>query len=164
MSKAYDELRQRMREAATLYSVASLLGWDQETMMPPKAGGFRAEELALITRLAHERSTDPRIEELLAQCETDDELTSIPAADIQEILSLLRADIVHCVLEFPPLRFFQGVEIVFLALPDPQHLLAVQVLRIFKHPARVRHVRPIQVHVERFLRNVVVASHADPRP
>ena len=33
-------------------------------------------------------------------------------ADIREILSLLGADIVHRVLEFPPLRFFQGVEIV----------------------------------------------------
>ena len=34
---AYDELRRRLREAQTLISVAELLGWDQETMMPRKA-------------------------------------------------------------------------------------------------------------------------------
>ena len=33
-------------------------------MMPPRAGAARAEQLALVSRLAHERGTDPRIGEI----------------------------------------------------------------------------------------------------
>jgi carboxypeptidase Taq len=68
---AYDELRGLLREAATLRSLGTLAAWDQETMMPPRAGAFRAEELALVSRLAHERFTHPRVGELLAACESD---------------------------------------------------------------------------------------------
>jgi len=63
MSAAYTDLLHRLREAATLTSTAHLLGWDQETMMPPKAAGCRAEELELVAELAHRRSIDPQIGE-----------------------------------------------------------------------------------------------------
>jgi carboxypeptidase Taq len=76
----YIELAKLLREAATLSSVMELLGWDQETMMPAKAASFRAEELAMLSRLAHQRATDPRIGELLAACEADDSLRTSPAA------------------------------------------------------------------------------------
>jgi carboxypeptidase Taq len=84
---AYDELRRRLRQAQTLISVAELLGWDQETMMPRKAASFRAEEKALLSTLAHERCTDPRLGELLAECESDDVLLADPAvaANLREI-------------------------------------------------------------------------------
>jgi carboxypeptidase Taq len=84
---AYDELRRRLREAQTLISINELLAWDQETMMPPKAATFRAEEKALLAKLAHERVTDPRIGDLLAECETDDDLLADPAtrANLREI-------------------------------------------------------------------------------
>ena len=55
MSEKYSEMTGRLREAQTLISVAELLGWDQETMMPGKAAAFRAEEMSLLSRLAHER-------------------------------------------------------------------------------------------------------------
>jgi carboxypeptidase Taq len=82
-----DKLRTRLREIATLNSTASLLSWDQETMMPPKAASFRAEELSLIATLAHERFTDPEIGDLIAACEADGELTADPvqAANVREI-------------------------------------------------------------------------------
>jgi len=87
MSRAYTQLRQRLRETATLSAVVHLLNWDQETVMPPKAADFRAEELALLARLAHERATDPRIGELLARCDADTDLQSDPesAANLREI-------------------------------------------------------------------------------
>ena len=75
---AYDELRSRLREAQTLVSVAELLGWDQETMMPPRAAGFRAEELALVSKLAHERHVHPRVGELVQACESDAALMADP--------------------------------------------------------------------------------------
>jgi carboxypeptidase Taq len=87
MAQPYDELLNRMREAAKLASVAHLLGWDQETMMPPKAAGCRAEELELIAELAHRKSIDPRIGELLEACEQDKGLgaDTTAAANLREI-------------------------------------------------------------------------------
>ena len=87
MNAPYAELCARLREAATLYSVGNLLNWDQETMMPPAAAPFRADELALIGRLAHERATTDEIGELLERCEASVELCSDPriAANLREI-------------------------------------------------------------------------------
>ena len=87
MSAAYTDLLHRLREGATLTSATHLLGWDQETMMPAGAGASRAEQLALISRLAHEQVTDPRIEDLLTRCEDDRELLEDPrvAANLREI-------------------------------------------------------------------------------
>ncbi len=66
MTTSYDALRGHLRDAAVLGSTAALLAWDQETMMPAGAGDRRAEQLALLARLQHERATDPRIGEWLA--------------------------------------------------------------------------------------------------
>jgi len=87
MSAAYAELIERLRAVAALTSVSSLLGWDQETMMPRKGADARAEQLALIARLAHEQATAPRLGELLQQCETDAGLKADPAvsANLREI-------------------------------------------------------------------------------
>lgn len=85
---AYDELCRLARDAATLGSVTSLLGWDQETYMPPSAGAHRAEQQALLAALIHERRTSPRLGELIASCEADRALTgdaeSPVAASIRE--------------------------------------------------------------------------------
>jgi len=75
-STQYDQLRAHLREAATLGKIGSLLNWDQEVMMPRKGGPFRAEQAALIARLAHDRITDPRVGDLLEACESDTNLTA----------------------------------------------------------------------------------------
>ncbi|MCP3979308.1 MAG: carboxypeptidase M32 [bacterium] len=87
MSDAYSELFERLGEAATLYSVGGLLGWDQETMMPERGAAFRARELALLGRIAHERVTHPRVGELLSQCEADAQVMSDrdAAANVREL-------------------------------------------------------------------------------
>jgi len=87
MSKQYEQLVSRLREAAVLGSVANLLAWDQETMMPPQAADFRAEELSMLSRLAHERLTASRVGELLEACEKDTHLASDArvAANIREM-------------------------------------------------------------------------------
>lgn len=70
-SKPYRELLEHLREAAVLDSVRSLLGWDQETMMPAAGADLRSDQLASLSSLAHERHTDPRLGDLLAACEQD---------------------------------------------------------------------------------------------
>jgi Zn-dependent M32 family carboxypeptidase len=54
------------RERSLLSHIGALLGWDQETYMPEKAVAERAEQLALIEGLAHEKAVKPEIGELLA--------------------------------------------------------------------------------------------------
>jgi carboxypeptidase Taq len=83
----YVELMHLMREAATLRSTGALLGWDQETFMPPAAAEFRAEQVALVSSLIHERFTSPRVGELLARCEADAALgqDAAAAANLREL-------------------------------------------------------------------------------
>jgi carboxypeptidase Taq len=73
---AYAELIHRTREQSLLASSAELLGWDEDTYMPPAGAEHRAAQLALLAGLQHARETDPRIGELLAAVEG-----SPPAAD-----------------------------------------------------------------------------------
>ncbi len=52
-----ERLRERLAELADLEAVSGLLGWDQETMMPPAGVRARADQLATLERLLHERLT-----------------------------------------------------------------------------------------------------------
>jgi carboxypeptidase Taq len=69
---AYDELIRRVREETLLTSCEALLEWDEETYMPPGGVENRSEQLALLAGLLHERGTDPRVGELLAEVEGSD--------------------------------------------------------------------------------------------
>ncbi|WP_447977649.1 carboxypeptidase M32 [Candidatus Nitrospira bockiana] len=60
-------LTARLREIQHLNSTASLLSWDQETYMPPGGGEARAEQIATLQTLAHDRLIGPDIERLLGQ-------------------------------------------------------------------------------------------------
>ena len=54
-----------MAELADLKSSAQLLEWDQQTMMPASGGHARAEALATLQRISHEKFTSPQVGELL---------------------------------------------------------------------------------------------------
>src|SRR4051794_13190778 len=77
---AYAELLRLAREAAVLQSATSLVSWDQETQMPPRGAPLRAEQMAMLSALVHERRTSPRLGELLAECEVDPALADDPLA------------------------------------------------------------------------------------
>ena len=83
---AYDELVRRAREEVLLASCAELLGWDEETYMPAGGVANRAEQLALLAGLQHERATDPRVGELLAAVDGSDLAADppSPAANVRE--------------------------------------------------------------------------------
>ena len=74
---AVEEAVALAREGRLLGSTASILGWDQETMMP--AGGLehRARQLAQLARLEHAMSTDARLGDALARAEAA--VASLPA-------------------------------------------------------------------------------------
>lgn len=85
-ASAYDQLTQRLHERAVFSSIGTLLSWDQETKMPPKAGAYRADQLAMMSKMAHERATDPALGELLDACAADAEVQGDPAkaANVRE--------------------------------------------------------------------------------
>jgi carboxypeptidase Taq len=66
MRKELERLIELDREIGLLGHIDALLGWDQETYMPPKAVDERAEQMALVQALAHERATAGEIGDLLA--------------------------------------------------------------------------------------------------
>ena len=59
------ELETRLVEINDLESAAGLLGWDQNTYMPPGGAPARARQIATLERLAHEKFTSAAIGKLL---------------------------------------------------------------------------------------------------
>lgn len=85
---AYAELVRRTREQALLASCAELLGWDEETCMPPGGIAHRARQRGLLAALLHDQATDPRLGDLLAVVEGSDLVRGLdcPAAvNVREI-------------------------------------------------------------------------------
>ncbi|WP_207099787.1 carboxypeptidase M32 [Paracoccus shandongensis] len=76
---AINDLLAFQRQTEALSSIAERLGWDQETVMPRGAVEQRAEEMAAIEAVLHERRTDPRIGEWLdaAEPQTEAEARSV---------------------------------------------------------------------------------------
>ena len=67
LGSRFDELLRRLGEISDLQRAGSLLVWDQETKMPPLGAPARAEQLATVARLAHDRATAPELGSLLEE-------------------------------------------------------------------------------------------------
>ncbi len=80
---AYRELLERMKDIDLIGQIGSLLSWDKEVLMPPKAAPLRAEQLAWISKTAHERLTDSEIGSLLGEIESNDGLDEVQKANIR---------------------------------------------------------------------------------
>ncbi len=65
MEAKFLELKHRLAEYWDLIKVSSLLGWDQRTQMPKNGSAVRAEQLATVGRLAHEKFIDPAVGKLI---------------------------------------------------------------------------------------------------
>ena len=69
--KLYDEFIEYLRTTALLGSCASVLGWDEQTYLPPGGAEHRANQLSLLAGLVHERATAPRLGKLLEALEAE---------------------------------------------------------------------------------------------
>ncbi|HVP26610.1 MAG TPA: carboxypeptidase M32 [Candidatus Bathyarchaeia archaeon] len=65
LSSSYKKLMEKTKDLIVFNSAKSIIYWDMETMMPPKAIKLRSEQLALLSRFEHKLSTDPEIGTLL---------------------------------------------------------------------------------------------------
>lgn len=84
MPTAYEELIERITEASLLRSTSYLLAWDQRTNMPPGGVGHRSRQLSQLAGMVHERTIDPRIGDLLGECESDSALDDGRKANVRE--------------------------------------------------------------------------------
>jgi carboxypeptidase Taq len=64
------ELKRLLNQVSDVGAAASLMSWDQETQMPPDAARVRGLQMATLAGLSHELFTAPRMNELLANLET----------------------------------------------------------------------------------------------
>ena len=60
-----EPLTTRLLEITRINSAASVLSWDQETHMPAGGGEARAEQIAVLQGLAHDKLVSPDIERFL---------------------------------------------------------------------------------------------------
>jgi carboxypeptidase Taq len=65
-----EEVKARLTEIDDLQSASALLGWDQNTYMPPGGAPARGRQIATLQRLAHEKSTDPALGKLLDELQS----------------------------------------------------------------------------------------------
>ena len=65
MGLKYDALMERLREVHNIRMATAVLGWDQQTQMPPGGSTARAHQLATLSRIQHELFTDAETGQLL---------------------------------------------------------------------------------------------------
>ncbi len=61
----YNQYREHMRKLADVRAALALMQWDQETYMPSKGAGFRAQQVATLSGMAHELATSESLGTLL---------------------------------------------------------------------------------------------------
>ncbi|TRO48377.1 carboxypeptidase M32 [Candidatus Bathyarchaeota archaeon] len=66
----YRNLLAKSKDLIILKNVQSLIHWDMETMMPPRAVDQRSRQLALLSRIEHKMSTSPEIGKLIRNIKT----------------------------------------------------------------------------------------------
>jgi carboxypeptidase Taq len=70
VQSALEELRARLAEISDLARAAGVLGWDQRVTMPRRGTEARAEQLATLGRVVHERFVDDEVGRLLEAAES----------------------------------------------------------------------------------------------
>ncbi len=100
MRAKLQELKTRLIEINDIRSAAALLRWDQTTYMPPGGAAARGRQLATLSRLAHEKFTDPAIGKLLDDLRSYEE--SLPYdSDEASLIRVTRRDYERAV-KVPP--------------------------------------------------------------
>lgn len=64
---AYQQLVEKSKHIAIYSSIQSLLGWDQETLLPEDSINYRSKQLETLAGFIHERRTCPEFGALLSQ-------------------------------------------------------------------------------------------------
>ncbi|HEX9261083.1 MAG TPA: carboxypeptidase M32 [Candidatus Bathyarchaeia archaeon] len=85
LGKAYNELLALTKDIIILQTTEGIVHWDMETKMPPKAVEQRSLQLALLSRITHRMSTDPKIGKLLKQISTRHDYNTFSSTEKRNI-------------------------------------------------------------------------------
>lgn len=88
MNTKLNELKTRITEITDLRMTNAVLGWDQSTYMPPEGAAARGRQMATISKIAHQKFTDDRVGELIADLSSGEAL----AADDAALVTVLQKD------------------------------------------------------------------------
>ncbi len=65
MQEKLDHLKEKLAEIQTLGQIGAVLGWDQNTYMPPASAAGRGEQQALMGKISHQMATSDELGKLL---------------------------------------------------------------------------------------------------
>ena len=89
MSEKLDQFKTLLAEVADLNNTQALLGWDQQTYMPPGGAEARGNQLATLGKIAHQKFTSDEIGQLLGDLEKE-YAGADPDSDELRLLKLTR--------------------------------------------------------------------------
>ncbi len=69
---AYIKLKQIFREASLSSDIAGILHWDMSTMMPANSRNQRAEQLAYLSKLSHDKVSTNEVRDLIFEAKNED--------------------------------------------------------------------------------------------
>ena len=69
---AYTKLKEIFREASLSSDIAGILHWDMSTMMPFKSRNQRAEQLAYLSKLSHDKISSNEVRDLISEAKNED--------------------------------------------------------------------------------------------
>jgi carboxypeptidase Taq len=76
---SYKKLIERIQDIVSVNLAYSVLHWDMETKMPPKGIKLRSLELAMLSKISHQMSTEPEIGRLLKETRSHIEYNNLDA-------------------------------------------------------------------------------------
>ncbi len=84
-------LKERLGEVWDIHMAAAVLGWDQETYMPPGGAQARGQQLSTLSRIAHDKFTSDEIGQLLEDL-AGDAADWDPDSDEARLVKVARRD------------------------------------------------------------------------
>jgi len=90
MGEKLEELKQIVGVVVDLEAAAELLGWDQQTNMPPGGAQARAMQLATLSRMAHERLVSDEVRAALEAAESEVEGLDDDSDDVRLVRKVRR--------------------------------------------------------------------------
>lgn len=82
-SALYEEYKGKMQKIADVRNAMAVLGWDQETYLPPAGAHFRGQQLTTLSTIAHEMFTEPALGELLGELYQRTDLDNVQKKNIE---------------------------------------------------------------------------------
>jgi carboxypeptidase Taq len=89
--KKLAELKSVINEISDINSAAAVLGWDQETYMPKGGIDDRANQLATLSKISHQKFTSEKVGDLIAEGKIDIQ-GKAPDSDDNRLIKVLNRD------------------------------------------------------------------------